>query len=273
MNRQADNCNSRWPILIISLPDANERRSLLLPELDRAFLTYTLIDAVDGRNGLDADQEAMCDRHLMQDKFGRELADTEIACALSHRRAYEYVLTNDLPGALILEDDTVWTDDATSVLKALSPGDIDFLQLDYGWAEFWRFSFSKRLGNTSLRIRRFAKNAGLANSYIISQHAAHFILQNSTPLYLPADWPCDLRPLKPAGVVPRVCKQSQLGRDISFIESGRVLEKEKQKNTNDVSSSKWKRMLSFGSSCSARNPRPELPYLLYRIMTFVSRPR
>jgi len=263
-------CLGRWKALVISLEDAVDRRDQIVPQLEWAGISHVTINAVDGRKGVSADIEAQCDRDLMRRKLGRELADTEIACVFSHRKALEYILVHDLPGALVLEDDTVWSDEATSLLKSIKPGEFDFLQLDYGWAEFWRFSANGKIGDTDLIVKRLAKNAGLANSYLVSNRAAKHILSASHPVFLPADWPCDLRPLRPYAVVPRVCAQALAGGTPSYISKSRTEAKIKQKKRGR--SGLFMRMLAPANKNITRNPPPPIPLFLYRFLTYRIQP-
>lgn len=225
-------------------------------------LSYEIIDAVDGRKGLPVQYENMVDTSAMLRDFGRPMSNPEIGCALSHISVYKKMIQRDLPGALILEDDTVWSTAATKLLRELKPGELDFLQLDYGWADIWRFSPPKPSGKAGVKFKRLAKNSGLANSYIISNFAAKYLLENSLPVTSPADWPCDLRELKPMITFPRVCHQSRSTQGDSYLQSGRRNLKKHRKAAGPPSLD-----ASFLSNRNGkRNPSPKMPYFIYRLL-------
>lgn len=254
---------STWPIFIISLPDAKERRSPLKKTLETAGLRYEIFYAVDARKGVPDKYKNMVDVSGMKERFGRQMSDPEIGCALSHISVYKEIVRRQLPGALVLEDDTLWSDAATALLRKLEPGEIDFLQLDYGWADIWRLIPAKRSGVAGIKFKRLAKNAGLANSYVISKYAAKYLINESSPICFPADWPCDLRPLRPMVCCPRVSRQSHAEQGNSYLESGRKYSKAHSLKP-DVLATQGKSVTE--NRRTRRNPRPEMPYLLYRLL-------
>ena len=77
-----------WPILVISLQDAAERRAAVSRQLDALGLPFEFRDAIDGRSGLPAAYESQLDRPGTEAHFGRQMSDGEYACALSHLAAY-----------------------------------------------------------------------------------------------------------------------------------------------------------------------------------------
>lgn len=73
----------------------------LLSELG---LEAEFVSAVDGRALTDADRSQYDSRRARLD-YRAEMTDSEIACYLSHYRIYERICRENLPLALILEDD------------------------------------------------------------------------------------------------------------------------------------------------------------------------
>ena len=239
------------------------RRSALLKSLATAGLSFKIFDAIDARQEVPKEYEKQVDVAGMKRRFGRVMSAPEIGCALSHIQVYREIIKRQLPGALILEDDTDWSDAATTLLRELEPGEIDFLQLDYGWADIWRFVPAKPAGMAGVKFKRLAKNSGLANSYVLSKFAAEYLIEKSLPICFPADWPCDLRPLRPMVCLPRVCRQSRAEKESSYLESGRKYSKARSFNP-EVPATEAKAVTK--SRGTHRNPRPEMPYSLYRLL-------
>ena len=98
-----------WPLFVISLIDAHERRQRMAEQMARHGLSYEIIDAIDGRQGLPPEYEHKIDRMAARDYMCRDMTDGEFACALSHQMIYERIVHDALPGAIVLEDDAILT--------------------------------------------------------------------------------------------------------------------------------------------------------------------
>lgn len=96
---------------IISLPVRGEgRRKILLPRLTDLNLPYLVIDAVDGTTLAERDLPVMAvnSADVLGGRPGVERVTTnEVACLMSHRKAWQTVLTTNQPFSLILEDDAL----------------------------------------------------------------------------------------------------------------------------------------------------------------------
>lgn len=99
----------RWPIWVVSLPSAQDRRALIARNFAAAGLEFEFFDAIDGRKGLAPEYEAMVDRVRTLERDGTPMTDGEYACALSHQAVYLRIIEEDLPGAIVLEDDAMLT--------------------------------------------------------------------------------------------------------------------------------------------------------------------
>ena len=250
----------QWTIFIISLKCAVERRRRILKMLEDVPGELEILQAIDGRKGLPKEWISKVDFDAMKTNLGRRMTDAECACALSHLEVYKLIIGRGLPGAVVLEDDTVWSQEATDCLHALMPGELDFVQFDYGSAAIWRFLPGRRVQGTNVRLRRLAKNAPFANAYLLSNRAAQYLLRKSCPVMLPADWPCRLSPLRPMLCVPRVCFQSDKDVEASYLEESRNSARLKKSSFN---SHRGKEEIAFVSS---RNPEPNLPRILKKFL-------
>lgn len=200
------NSHPNWPIKIISLPDAVKRRVPLLASLKQLGLQYELVDAVDGRSGLDSRWEADIDRELAERRMGRPLTNTEWGCALSHVTVYRQMIEQGLSGAIVLEDDAEVGESFKLFLEGGHFAKHEFIQLDYGQAHTYRFGLGRSSLMQGIATERLVCNSSLTTGYSISSKAARFILDHALPLSLPADWPCDLAPLAPVIAVPRIVR-------------------------------------------------------------------
>lgn len=211
---------SPWPIFVISLADAHERRQSLRTQLEALELGAEIINAVDGRGGLSPELERMIDRESAEARVGRKISGGEFACALSHQRLYQRILDEGLPGAIILEDDAILTPEFAEYIAHAGYLAADLVQMDHLDARVW--PRDQRIFSPGVTFLPLAANASLTTGYSLSTRAARYILTRSRPLAGLADWPCDLMPLAPLVTLPRLVKHP----DIEVSDS--VLERERE---------------------------------------------
>jgi glycosyl transferase family 25 len=89
------------PIFIISLKDS-PRRGLIGPAMERLGIPFEFFDAVDGRRMSQAELAAAYEGS--RPKF-QHLSPGEIGCALSHMSIYRKMVADNIPAAIVLEDD------------------------------------------------------------------------------------------------------------------------------------------------------------------------
>lgn len=208
-----------WPILVISLADAHERRSRIAEQCAGLGLEIEILDAIDGRAGLPVEFEAEIDRDAAQIQHRRPLSDAEFACALSHRSGYQQIIGNSLPGAIILEDDAILSPLFADFVRMQGYREADFIQMDYGPARvFWR---QRRSWSSDIELAPLAENACLTSGYSISAEGARYMLSRTTPLAGLADWPCDIVPLRPLITLPKLVQQPQASSAHSSLKSER----------------------------------------------------
>ncbi|WP_420585788.1 glycosyltransferase family 25 protein [Ruegeria sp.] len=190
-----------YPILIISLADATDRQQAISEKLDALGLDYSFFTAIDGRNGLPSNYEPLIDRELADKRVRRLMTDGEFACALSHRAIYQHVIDQNLPGAVILEDDAQIQPEFKTFVDEKGFLLAPMLLLDYSRVPVMRGSRKDagRIGATY----RIASNPVLATGYSVSKQAAADLLAGTTPVSCYADWPVDLYRIGARAVSPR----------------------------------------------------------------------
>lgn len=122
------------PVLVISMATATARRDMQAAQLGALGVPFRFLDATVAAD-LPTAELARLDR-----LWCRPMRPAEVACALSHRRAWDSVAAGDGP-VLILEDDAILARDTAAVLAALAGlSGIDCVNLE-------TFTFPKRLGS------------------------------------------------------------------------------------------------------------------------------
>ncbi len=97
---------------IITLARVPQRRAQMVRQCDALGLDYEIIDAVDGSA---LDERSRREMAAEQTSF----RSGEIGCAYSHMLCYEKMLSENIPCAMILEDDAIIPEDITDILASL----------------------------------------------------------------------------------------------------------------------------------------------------------
>ena len=110
-------------VLIINLKQSTERLAQQQQQFNQLGLSFERLPAVSTN---DFDDE---EYNRLAFSGQRPLKKAELACFLSHKKAWEYVLTENEPCA-ILEDDAILVKDFPCILAELDQQDIDFVNLE-----------------------------------------------------------------------------------------------------------------------------------------------
>lgn len=220
-----------WPIFVISLHDAIDRRSEIARQLHDLGLSFEIVDATDGRTGLTRQHESLIDRPGTFAALGRNMTNPEYACALSHLRVWQRVLDRGLPGAVILEDDAILDRTFADFLRAQGYDAAPLILLDHEKARVW--FWTKSLQRHEIRLYRIAANCDRTTGYTISARGANFLAANSLPLRGPADWPCDITALRTLAAIPRLVDRPDNGLNsaIDMSRNTEFLQKRERRKT------------------------------------------
>lgn len=178
---------SNWPIFVLSMPSAQNRRSDICEQFALLGLDFQFIDAIDGRQGLPAQFEPLVDRPGTVALAGYGMSDGEYACGLTHQLAYARIIEQNLPGAIILEDDAILTWRFRDFYASAQYEAGDLIQLYHynGTVNILRPG-----PRGPLKLMRLTTNSWMAVGYSISRHGAETLRRHSLPLRARADWPC-----------------------------------------------------------------------------------
>lgn len=106
------------PVFVINLERDVERRAAMERALNGRGITAEFVAAVDGK----ALGEAASDRY---DRarciriYGVDMLPSEVGCYLSHFSLFERMVADNIPRALILEDDVTFAEDFADVVRGL----------------------------------------------------------------------------------------------------------------------------------------------------------
>lgn len=107
------------PVFVISLKGAVKRRALIKKHLEALGIHHEIIDAVQG--------DTLTPEYIKEINPTGNMSQGQIGCYLSHIHLFERIVAQNIPVALILEDDTVLHPD----VKPLVEHSCDYLDFDY----------------------------------------------------------------------------------------------------------------------------------------------
>lgn len=174
------------PVFVINLERSRDRRAYIERYLASLGIELRIVPAVDGSK-LDLDQLARDGVYVdavAHEKFSRSLSKSEIGATLSHLSACRTIVDENLPMAVVLEDDVTFLDGVADIVRSAmqaAPADWEVLQL-YHWCKD-----TYRIAPHLVGFNNASCLPVGCLGYLIRQSAARKLLDASYPICYPAD--------------------------------------------------------------------------------------
>lgn len=176
------------PIYVISLARAESRRDNIKHRLNALGASYEIVDAVDGKTADPAIYQSRLRQDIARRKKGRELLPGEIGCHLSHYHLWQRIVAEQIPQAIVLEDDAAPNADFCAVIA-------DILSLNVPWDVINLAADSKRRTDAMLRglagkdyvFGRYQEKLLRTHAYLISLAGAKKVLDICREIAEPID--------------------------------------------------------------------------------------
>lgn len=175
-------------VLVISLPEALERQSIIRAHLQERDFEFHIFEAIDGRQ-MDVLAHKGYDAKTRRAAHGRDLKPGELGCLLSHRAAYQKIVDDNFDHALLLEDDARLAPETKDILEAFLAKNIDY--------DIIRLLGSEKVANSPHRkiiplykdfhLTRMKTTPGGAHATLISQAGAKKLLRATEKFAFPID--------------------------------------------------------------------------------------
>lgn len=164
-------------------PGGENINPVRLPAVDASGLSNDETDAV-----YDKDFDSFNARYFPNVVQPGGLTRGEIACFLSHRKAWQKIVDAGEPYAAVFEDDIIFSDKAVAFLGKTDwiPSDADLIKLEVMTRKLIVDETPSKTVNGKEVVRFHNTNMGAA-AYIISEKAAVRLLQLSQRFYVPVD--------------------------------------------------------------------------------------
>jgi len=176
---------SSIPVFIINLPHSTDRKVFIKSQCKDLGVSPIFISAVNGEDLTESEIHQYYDQEKAKKFFGRELLLGEIGCALSHKKIYQKIIDENIPYAVILEDDAVIKEGFSEAVKLILALDViwDLILLGHNKG----FEKGKEIGSiksfwsdieldNKFKIGRVVKGGLGAFGYIVSNNGAKELL-------------------------------------------------------------------------------------------------
>ena len=123
---------ANYRILVINLDRSPERLAAISAQLEKLDVPFERVVALDGKELADDFIEAASPKQIVGKTYHRALSKAEVACSLSHKKAWQKIVDDDLDFGIVLEDDCELLDNFADVVELIDglPGDSwDFIKL------------------------------------------------------------------------------------------------------------------------------------------------
>jgi len=115
-----------FSIFIVNLERDVEKNKHIRERCEKIDLPVEILKAVDGLRLNQSEIDLVYSKEDTVKVIGRELSASEIGCALSHKKIYQRIVDEEVPVALVLEDDVEFNKPLLDVL-----GEVESLPSDW----------------------------------------------------------------------------------------------------------------------------------------------
>jgi glycosyl transferase, family 25 len=172
-------------VLVISLPHAEDRRESIGKQLNEQAIDFEFIDAVYGK---DLPREALdrINQPLLR-HYRRPFSPNEVGCYSSHGKAYQKIVEEKIPLALILEDDALLKTDLHRLFASIEKFTTPWELINIGSVPGKRkYAYIKEKQDDLALIEYPHKEVG-AHAYLVTRTASEKLHRDWQSPYRAAD--------------------------------------------------------------------------------------
>lgn len=197
-------------IFVINLEASRERRVFMERQFAALGMAAEFFPAIDGRLLSEAEVERVSDRKWFRRHVGRDMTRTDLGCSLSHLAVYKKIVEDNIPFALVLEDDAWLTPSIVPVLSAIEQ-DLDNLPVDIVLLSEC-IAVQRTIWRKGYYFMSPVLSALFSHAYVITLRSAQLLTEVLSPVAHPADawnWLLSHHIIRLAAVHPVLATQSQ----------------------------------------------------------------
>jgi len=181
-------------IFIINLHESKDRRSYMEVLCQQHGLHPIFIKAVVGKSLTTSDIDSCSNHYRAENLFGRKLLLGELGCALSHKKIYQKIINDNIPHALILEDDITISDNIHKAIDGIEECFVPWELVLLGHHKDITRGISSPISiwdkhdiTSKFTLNRLASFGFGTYGYLISKEGARKLLDELDTIYQPID--------------------------------------------------------------------------------------
>lgn len=211
-------------VVVISLPNS-VRVQNLINQLSDKFINFKIINAINGNNTDSQVLNNSVNKRAALARLGYSMSPSLLACALSHKLAYENFLNSNKGWALIFEEDAKLTKDfqidvinQITIAKSSHP---TIIQLFSRGSRMTALKSWIKVNETYFEFKFLPRISGFgASAYLINRLAAK-IATDSKLIDGPPDFPSWNINVNFFGIYPWMIQENEVGSQIETISLSR----------------------------------------------------
>jgi len=168
-------------IFVINLPHRADKRAEILAQGGKYQLPLEIVEAVNGNALSDGELKT-----LAHDYPACAMTKGVVGCALSHLKIYKKICDENIPIALILEDDAILHEDLGEALRQLESLDRNERPSVYLLSSHYYKPRPVRRLNDKYAVHEFI-DGSQGHGYVVNQKAAESLYKNLLPVKWEAD--------------------------------------------------------------------------------------
>jgi glycosyl transferase, family 25 len=208
------------PVFVINRRKDTHRRQDMTYRLADVGISPVFFDAVDGYS-LDIASLADYDGEKRRRYFAKDLSPGEVGCTLSHRKIYEKMVAENLPCAIIFEDDVFFDDKFRETIEDIISTDLPWDLIRFvGHGKVFDIGYRSLVNlRNNYSIARVPTSPSGAYAYMLTQKAAKTLIGFMQKNWVPVDivhsraWETKLDTflIHPSPVTPDLVSPSTIG--------------------------------------------------------------
>lgn len=179
----------KYKVFVINLARSPQRMAHIAQQLEDAEVAFERIEGVDGNQLADAEIERVSPARLVRQHYYRDLNKGEVGCSLSHRKAWQKIVDDELDFAFVLEDDIDLESnfaDVVELMRELPDSNWDFIKL-YPMRKGSPKNIRQSVEYKNHQFISYHKLPLSNGAQVVSKQGARALLKNMSHVVQPVD--------------------------------------------------------------------------------------
>lgn len=108
-----------YKVFVLNLERDTTKKSHIKKHFKQKNISFEFVNGIDGQKIPEEQINEISDLNFARKNMGRDISLGEIGCALGHNKIYERILSDNLDGAFIFEDDVILHNDINLIMDGI----------------------------------------------------------------------------------------------------------------------------------------------------------